>query len=119
MLQQRGGLLAAASLAAETALRLSPRHTGRWEAHSLLGRCAAARNDARAAEAAFEQAALEAQTAGLPGLQLIALGELQNLVLAPQGREAEGQRRLEALAEEKLGRGLDQLWDFLHPDCGD
>ena len=38
------------------------------------------------------------------------------MVLRPQGRNAEGQRRLEALAKEKLGReNLEELRDLLDP----
>ena len=68
---------------------------------------------------AFEQAALEARQARLPALELIATAELQRCVLVPQGRGAEGQRRLEQLAQEKLqGRGLEELRDLFEVNAG-
>lgn len=98
----RGGVGEAAQAAA-AALRFSPKATARWAAHTVLGRLAVAKGDLGAAEAAFEQAALEARNAKVLCLEFRGVALLRDLVLEPQGRGNEGTKRLEALAREKLG----------------
>ena len=81
-----------------------------------LGRCAAeaaavaAPRDVRPrteeARQALEEAVDVAQRNRFPLLELLALGELQRLVLAPEGKEAEGMARLEASARSMGGQPL-------------
>ena len=55
---------------------------------------------------ALEEAADIAKRNRFPRLELLALGELQRLVLAPEGKEAEGMARLEATARSMNGQPL-------------
>lgn len=111
----RGGLGEAAQAAA-AALRFSPKPTARWEAHVVLGRLAVGKDDLGAAEAAMEQAALEAKNASAVCLEVRALGLLREQVLEPQGRGLEATKRLEALARERLGgKALADLQELLGP----
>ena len=73
----------AAGLAAEHALRLSPKRTARWEALVALGRLASRRQEYSAAERHCEEAVKEAQTVGFHGLELRGLAWLRVLALAP------------------------------------
>ena len=64
---------AAAQQAAEEALQNARKSSVRWEAWAVLGRLAAARGDAKTAEAHFEAACQEARVGGVYGLELLGL----------------------------------------------
>lgn len=79
----------------------------------MLGRLAVQKADLGAAEAALEQANLEARNANLPGLELLGLALIRDQVLAPQARAADATRRMEELARSKLRKPLAELQDLL------
>merc|ERR550514_1710161 len=111
------GQLGEAKELAEDALLHHPKTTTRWQAHVVLAKIAAAaaeRENIMAEEEKHLEAAIEvARTGGMLGLQLLGLQTLRARVLGPQGRQAEGTKRLEEAAQsEGFGNQRKTLADF-------
>lgn len=100
---ERLGKAAEAKQLAEANVAHSPKSTGCFQARTVLGRLAASRGEAEVAEEHLEAACAAARNGGYFGLELLGLQLLRTRVLVPKGREAEGTRRLEEAARERLG----------------